>query len=276
VDSAIGARYRQASATSSNATGATVGAAVGLRVGLRVGAARVGLRVGDPGATVGEAVGLPIVGDAVGLLVGEAVGLLVGEAVGLPVGEAVGLLVGEPVGLLVGAAVGLPGVAVGLAVGAAVGTPVGDMVGAMVGLRDCAMAGVGATMLLTMGSSMATLPVSPSRWQIRRRDTLASKVVCGPSSKPAWASWASARCTISSSAGSPVSADTALMSAAMGVAPSARRHTLAAAALSSCTRSDFSSNSRQSPSKSLTMMSARLACGCITLVRGFVAGGYST
>jgi hypothetical protein len=55
------------------------------------------------------------------------------------------------------------------------------------------MAGVGATMLLTSGSSSATLLDSPSRWQICRREILASKVLGNPSSNPAFDSCASAR-----------------------------------------------------------------------------------
>ena len=252
-----------------DATGLLVGDEVGLpvgdAVGLPVGDA-VGLLVGDAvGLPVGDAVGLPV-GDAVGLAVGAVVGLPLGDAVGLPVGDEVGLPLGDAVGLRLGADVGPPvGAVVGVAagVGAAVGAIDGAIVGAIVGLRDCAIAGVGATMLLTIGRSSDTLPVSPSRRQIWRREIRAWKGLCGPSSRPAFDNCASARCTISSSAGSFVSAAMAAVRPAIDVSPSACRQTLAAAALSSCTRSECSSNNRQSPSKSLTMMSSRRALGCI-------------
>ena len=120
-------------------------------------------------------------------------------------------------------------------------------------------------MLLTMGNSSAIEPESPSRLQICRREILVSKAACGPSINPAFASCTSARRTISSSAGSVVSADIASANAAIEVLPSACFHTLPAAALSSWARSDCSSNKRQSPSNSFTMMSDRRALGCIRL-----------
>jgi len=247
-----------------------VGDSVGDIVGDTVGAGGVGDIVGDgvkessggAESSVGEDVGLATgeeVGDAVGLLVGDDVGLPDGDDVGLPVGDKVGPPVGADVGAPVGDEVeGWEGDCAG-----ASGALVGAIVGAIVGLWDWAIAGVGATMLLTIGSSSDTLPVSPSLSQIWRREILASKALCGPSSSPALDSCTSARRTISSSAGSPVSAAMAVVKPATVVSPSACRHTLVAAAFSSCTRSEFSSNSRQSPSKSLTMMLARRAFGCI-------------
>jgi len=129
------------------AVGTTAGAAVGLDM--------MGLAVGlDVGLATGLEVGLDA-GVFVGLTVGFATGFAVGLYVGLATGLAVGLDIGVFVGLDMGLAVGLDtGLAVGLDIGVFVGLDVGLFTGLVVGLDVGPNDLVGFSVGLAIGESV--------------------------------------------------------------------------------------------------------------------------